>query len=55
VEFDVAVTASVKGDAKLGGKAKILVADASMDATGAVGHERVSRVRFRVQVEQSIF
>jgi hypothetical protein len=55
VEFDVAVTASTKGDVKVDGKARLYVVDASAGATGAVAHERVSRVRFRVQVEQSIF
>jgi len=55
VEFDVAVTASAKGDVKIDGKTRLFVVDASAGATGALAHERVSRVRFRVQVEQSIF
>jgi hypothetical protein len=54
VEFDVAVTASAKGHVKVGGKARLLVADATADGTGAFAHERVSRVRFRVQVEEPI-
>ncbi len=55
VEFDVAVTASAKGDLKVGAKAGLWVADANAESTGTLAHERVSRVRFHVHVEQSIF
>jgi len=55
VEFDVAVTASAKGDVKLGGEARLFVAEATAGATGSLAQERISRVRFRVQVEQAIF
>ena len=55
IEFDVAVTAAAKGEAELTGKAKLFVADATVSGTGEYSHERVSRVRFRVQVEQLVF
>ena len=54
LEFDVAVTASQKGEVKAGAKARLFVVDASAGAAGQLSHERASRVRFRVQVEQGI-
>lgn len=55
VEFDVAVTA--KSEAKVGGKAKasLWVADAEAGARGSHSQEKMSRVKFLVHVEQSIF
>src|SRR5664279_4085091 len=55
VEFDVAVTATAKGEADIAGKARLFVADATVSGSGEYSHERVSRVRFRVQVEQLVF
>lgn len=55
VQFDVAVSASREGKVRGTGKAKVLVVDAALEGEGAIAHERASRVRFRVQVEQGIF
>jgi hypothetical protein len=55
VDFDVAVTAAAKGELDVEGKMSILVADAALTGSGELAHERVSRVRFRVNVEQLIF
>ena len=55
VEFDVAITArrEVKGSG--GAKFSVWVVDANIDAGGAHTREEVSRLKFAVAVEQSIY
>ena len=55
VEFDVAITASAKGGVDASAKGKLFVADATVSGKGELARERVSRVHFRIQVEQAIF
>lgn len=50
LEFDVAITASKKGESGAEAKAKIFVVEASLGGKGEVSSESVSRLSFSIDV-----
>lgn len=54
IAFDVAVTTQSAVEGELSGRSKIFVADASLEGKATRFSEQVSRVQFRVGVDQRI-
>lgn len=54
IHFDVAISAKSEGKGKAGGKFRLFVVDADLEAGGGMSKESISRVKFSVAVDKRI-
>lgn len=52
IDFDVAITAKSEGKGKAGAKVRLAVVEAELGGDGGIFRESVSRVKFKVMVNQ---